>query len=742
MVQGARHRLPSTRPLDIEETSLSPRPLSARSLGHVRLSDSRSPADSNGESATSGLALPPVVGSGLFVKEGITSPLASPSRYGILQHGPDAPQRHLAAATAAAAAAESATHAAAAAAAVAAAEAVYAKVAWPGRSSTSAHAAAESLVTSDSIALFDRRSADPPTRSLASPRAPPERQRRVFNLRNPSPKASPRGLPLLTSDLPGPGSERHTQLSQTSAIAEAAAKAREAAAAAGVGVVEVQAELDALLDDALFATASAKTSEPRLFFATAAARIAGVQPKPSVHLPRSDASVQCYLSEDWSISSLTDHGDTRQWQPGTWMAANVAPDPRQVETTRNAVASLIEQALRATVVDFPLVSTNGPAARRRLAAHLLFANGLPWPDGVAMDASMQADIAARHNDPMARALRHLVDRERARAFGFWSASARRLSIMNQAFNRALSRNLALGHSTWRCYAQEVGLSQLRMRMALVTLVKHQLAVGMSAWRQQIGAKATKAQRVRRMILHHVSRSWSRWLKHVAKCMQQLQTLHMFDPKRRSLRYLWEVWKCFMAEHAEHIRVLRIAHPATREQSRAFRAWRVAFQERVELTQLLRKAVASFMHDKLNRGIRTWRKTLSRAGLNRMLGRAMSWYLNRSLALAWSSWDDYATEHREQLRILNKANPATVHLARGWASWCECRDQLLLLRRANPAAVKVARAWSAWQSTVLPRDQKHMMQRAMRKCLKQTLQRGWQGWLAMVQKRLEQLSMLQ
>ena len=68
----------------------------------------------------------------------------------------------------------------------------------------------------------------------------------------------------------------------------------------------------------------------------------------------------------------------------------------------------------------------------------------------------------------------------------------------------------------------------------------------------------------------------------------------------------------------------------------------------------------------------------------------------NLSRAWSVWQEYASEHAEQLLILRKANPATANLARGWAAWTRLRDGLLILRKASPETVNLSRAWSVWQ----------------------------------------------
>ena len=629
-------------------------------------------------------------------------------------------------ADAAAAATHAAAMAATHAAAVAAAQAVYA-----------------SSPLSSTTGLFNRESP-----RLLSPRSPADA---AYRHRRP-----PR---------------QHPQASWPTPASEAAIAAREAAAAGRAAATELQTELDALLDEALLTTALADPDEPRRHFAAVAARLAGVHARPSVHTSRNDASVQCYLSDEWGVSSI---GENNVLSPAVvWGAATTAqsPDPRKLDLIRGAVASLIESAMSATIIDFPLLVGNVQGARERLASHLLFATGLPWPgweNGPPLDASLQVEVAARHDDPLTRAMNYFVDRERMRAWAAWVGTRTRLRTARSALLRLRHQSRVRSWLAWRAMVQECAHDKERLRASLRSLINRQLVRGWSAWvenatestddkkrlraslrslinRQLVRSwsawvestteSTTKSKGLGHMLHREQSRGWLAWVTHVEERAGQVEALRKAgkNMKDRSLLRGFSSWR---SRHEDATAMARgLGYMKHGETSRMWRTWQTMAEERRAFLQQLEQSVLMIIRRKLLSAFATWDESLPAKG-NDPMARAMRWFLNRSLSRGWSAWHAVIVASADNPMAKAFRYYMNSNLARGWSAWAALLQMSKvedpMVRGAGHAQKKAfLRGWHIWTDATKKRNKDAHMARAVRYYMNSNLAKGWSSWAVMV-----------
>jgi len=348
---------------------------------------------------------------------------------------------------------------------------------------------------------------------------------------------------------------------------------------------------------------------------------------------------------------------------------------------------------------------------------------------------------------LCKGLSRTTSRKLALGVDRWVAAiAPRDDPMSKALSYSINRKLALGWNAWFSTWEEVWFSTLK------------LALGWNAWQstwEEGSRKRATLQRGLSHILHRLLlRGWGAWVEMAVKRAEFARKLHV------GLLAAWAKGLSFMINrkvtlgfagwlsaigHKKQMREAQqghttkaLLHLMNRELSRGWTTWYTTWEEELEVErESMRKRM-------LNRGLSRgfgalFEMAIERAEVLRMLHQGMNRMTSRKLALAFEEWriiND--TLHRDapdtpRVDLTPKALSYSINrkLALGWNAWFSTWEEVWF------STLKLALGWNAWQSTWEEGSRKRAtLQRGLSHILHRLLLRGWGAWVEMAVKRAE------
>ena len=149
-------------------------------------------------------------------------------------------------------------------------------------------------------------------------------------------------------------------------------------------------------------------------------------------------------------------------------------------------------------------------------------------------SSWQEAVAPR-DDPMARALKHLLNKELSRGWVAWHAQweekRAKMESMRRSLGHALNRQLSAGFLSWREMAEERAEFMRHLRKGAAFLVNRGLALGFGGWKHCVSLahsqdkKQAAMKRAMSYFLNkELSRGWGGWHQMWAEKVEFLRKL--------------------------------------------------------------------------------------------------------------------------------------------------------------------------------------------------------------------------
>jgi hypothetical protein len=291
-----------------------------------------------------------------------------------------------------------------------------------------------------------------------------------------------------------------------------------------------------------------------------------------------------------------------------------------------------------------------------------------------------------------------------------SRAAAKEDLRARAAANMISRPMARCWRMWLSNASGGSTAKRLMLKGLKFMLHREMSRGWSAWTAARAERAEKLRLLRKGLSYMRHRKTAgallRWMsnltdgKEVALARRGLAHL-----RNRNLSKGFNSWCEMIMVRARAKRAF--AHLRNRNLSKGFNSWCEMIMEREEAKKLLHKSVSYMINRKLASGFGGWRRICGKRGSVDPMSRAIKYFLSRSLARGWISWESSAAETRRKRDSMRRS---LLHLfnrekARGWTSWRamieERQAAMKLLRKGMLFMMhrEAARGWSRWQITM-------------------------------------------
>ena len=516
---------------------------------------------------------------------------------------------------------------------------------------------------------------------------------------------------------------RHKASSAATAAAAVAAMAAREAAASGRAAEQERhkAALEAMLSEALEATAAASPIDPRRFFVAAVARLAGVRMPVTASTMWSDAAVQCsdemsivsepYVRASPAIPRLSlkkvrndQNGPADEEHHYRTLKDAHVPTNAQLLRLKEDLMPLWSAALNATLQERPYCDSE--SGRRHLAAHVMYEAGYSWPRWNGMwggqeDAWTQFATDNRHSDPMDLAARYLSQRELSRGWTSWADALQVHSNRERSARHSMRVWRRVGSQrAWRKWL-ETYRSLSSMNRGLKYALNREQAQGWLRWVKMASERRrwreNAARSVHRFINATLARGWATWVcAYSGRCQ-------MREGLASSLRY----WM-----HASLVR-----------------AWIALSGADKRAILAGQRATTHWHHSSQSR---SWSLWLARHRRATSLKRALLHALNRALAQGWSAWVALAVNVRRARHIVARSlrHAMNANLSRGWGALEDIWRQSQVVSPCQRAALHwhragQGRAWSTWVQFV---QQSIELRRVISHAINNAVVYSWRTWL--------------
>ena len=352
--------------------------------------------------------------------------------------------------------------------------------------------------------------------------------------------------------------------------------------------------------------------------------------------------------------------------------------------------------------------------------------------------------AVGSDDPMSRAIRHLVNRGLSRGWVAWHASwsdgLRKRNSMRQSLGHLLNRQLSRGWGAWVEMAVEHALFMQKLRKGMGHMLNRRLSASFVRWvRSSVNARTAAVAEWSPE--QHLVFAWSSWLRYLigrARLQLALSSALASTAHRRTRRALI-IWRTGSRSGDDPFgRAAR--HLARRQMSRGWLGWVSEWSRLAHKRDTMRRSLTHLLNRGLSRGWAGWHAAWSAAVRKRdSMRRSLSHLLNRELSRGWGAWVEMVVERMVFMQKLRKGMSFMVNrrLATGFAIWRGHPIGVDPATRALRHLVnrQLSRGWVGWHASWSELVRKrNSMRQSLSHLLNRQLSRGWGAWVEMAVER--------